>query len=130
MNSEKRKDIFVIEDSPEIRMLINLFFSSEGYNVEFASDGLEALNKLRLRKSPPGVILLDLMMPVMDGFEFRKEMEHDIRFSQVPVVVMSADAGVKDKTRDIKASGYIRKPLSLDTLIAVAEKFCEPKTGT
>ncbi len=124
MNSNEKRYIFVVEDSKEIRDLIKILYEGEGYRVEFASDGKEALEMLRAGAELPALILLDLMMPVMDGFQFRAEQEKDPRLSSIPILVMSADAAADIKAMKLGAKGYLRKPVSVDTLVEVAEKYC------
>lgn len=70
------------------------------------------------------MILLDLMMPVMDGFQFRAEQEKDERLAQIPVLLMTADSNAEIKAMEIGAKGYLRKPVSADTFVKVAEKYC------
>lgn len=123
-DSKPGKDIFVVEDSKDIRDLIQLLYESEGYHVELAIHGQDALDKLKRRTTRPGVILLDLMMPGMDGFQFRREQERDPALSQIPVIIMSADANAENKALNVGAQGYLKKPVALKTLLAVAEKYC------
>lgn len=123
MNSNK-KYILIVEDSQEIREQIGIFYKSEGYNVKLASDGSQALDILKTSEELPGVVLLDLMMPGMDGMQFRIEQEKDPRIANVPVLVMTADAHADVKAIKVGAKGYLRKPVELDTLLKVAEKFC------
>src|SRR5438874_8753476 len=85
-----RKHILVVDDDPGIVESLKDLLEAEGYHVETASNGREALDMLRARQRP-NLILLDLTMPEMDGFEFRDEQEWDPRFSEIPVVVISAN---------------------------------------
>lgn len=116
--------IFIIDDSIDLRELMAQFFESEGYEVQVAADGQEGLNKLREAQTLPCVILLDLMMPVMDGFKFGAEIARDERLSKVPLLIMTADANAEEKAKRVGAHGWLKKPVGVDTLIAVAEKFC------
>ena len=115
----------IVEDSTEIGEQIAAFYESEGYAVELASDGRMALQKLRSSEDLPGVILLDLMMPGMDGSQFRQEQEKDPHISSIPVLLMTADANADVKAMRVGATGYLRKPVELETLVKVAEKFCQ-----
>ncbi|MES3039372.1 MAG: response regulator [Bdellovibrionota bacterium] len=124
MSSSTRGCIFVIEDSEDIRDLIKLLYESEGYPVEFAGDGKEALEKLRSFAPPPCVILLDLMMPGMDGYQFRAEQIKDSKMAAIPTLVMTADSNAEEKAKRVGASGFLRKPVNIDVLIKVAEKYC------
>lgn len=123
MNS-KNPYILVVEDSPDIREQIGKVFRSEGYHVQLMNDGQNALQHLKVCEKMPSVILLDLMMPGMDGFQFRAEQERDARMAGIPVLVMTADANADIKALKIGAQGYLRKPIAVETLIKVAEKFC------
>jgi len=124
MNSNPTRSIFVVEDSSDIRELIQKFYEVEGYEVEAAKDGKEALEKLRAKTELPGVILLDLMMPEMDGFQFRIEQEKDAKLAPIPVLVMTADSSADLKAAKVSARGYLRKPVGVEVLLAAAQKFC------
>jgi CheY-like chemotaxis protein len=124
-NSSGSKSIFLVEDSSDIRDLITFFYKMEGYRIDSASDGREALEKLRNLSELPGVILLDLMMPGMDGHQFRIEQEKDPKLTSIPVLVMTADSNAAEKAAKIGAKGYLRKPVAIDALLAVAKKFCD-----
>lgn len=113
----------IVEDARDIREIIARLYESEGYEVIGASDGSEALEKLREQSVLPTFILLDLMMPGMDGYQFRAEQEKDPRLASVPVIVMTADANAREKSIKIGAKGYIKKPAEISTLLAVASKY-------
>ena len=87
-----------------------------------ASNGQEALDQLRSGTDLPSLILLDLMMPVMDGWEFRREQRKDPAIADVPVVVLSA----LDPSRgaDIGAVEFLKKPLDFDHLLALVRQYC------
>lgn len=122
--SSSHSYIFIIDDSREIRDLVGRLYQTEGYKVELAADGQEALQKLRQTDTLPSVILLDLMMPIMDGYQVCMEIAKDARLSSVPVLIMSADANAEEKAKKVGAKGWLKKPVAVDTYIAVAEKFC------
>ncbi len=124
VEAPSKKPIFLVEDSKEIRQLIQILFESEGYRVECAEDGRQALDKLRGMEPLPGMILLDLMMPVMDGFQFRQEQAGDPRLSHVPVLVLTADSSASEKVERMNVQGSLKKPVDVDTLLAAAEKWC------
>lgn len=116
--------IFVIEDAVEIRVLLKRLLESEGYIVEGASNGQEALEILRAQRELPAVILLDLMMPVMDGYQFREEQKRDRKLASIPIVVMTADGHIDAKKLRVDAIEALKKPLNASTLIDTVEKFC------
>jgi len=89
-----------------------------GHRVLCAGNGREALDRLR-ETGQVGLILLDLMMPVMDGYEFRKEQLKDSRLASIPVVVLTADGRVREKARELQADRYLQKPLSPSALLGV-----------
>lgn len=118
---ERVKRVLVIDDDRDIRETLTEALEFNGYAVISAADGAEALQKLR--QGPlPCVILLDLMMPVMDGFQFRREQRLDPNLAGIPVVVTTA--GGRADPRDIEADGYITKPLKLPKLLAALQRHC------
>jgi CheY-like chemotaxis protein len=118
------KKILVVEDDQGIRETLIELLGAEGYLVLSASDGLEALQVLRQANPKPDLILLDIMMPVMDGLNFRVEQLKDSSISGVPVVVMSADQKIIEKKEKIGAIGHIKKPLDLDVFLGALKKYC------
>jgi CheY-like chemotaxis protein len=119
------KHILIVEDSPDLQMLLSQVFGLEGYPVSQAFNGKHALDLLHSSKSLPSLILLDIMMPVMDGFEFRNEQEKDPRLAGIPIVVMTADIDSQAKANKLGAVGVIRKPmLDIDALLGIAARYC------
>ena len=111
-------DVLVIEDDPDIREAILELLADEGIVAQAAEHGAAALALLREGRVPK-VILLDLMMPVMDGFTFRREQEKDSAWARIPVVVMSADGHVDEKKARAGAVAYLRKPVDIHELLRV-----------
>jgi CheY-like chemotaxis protein len=103
--------ILVVDDDPDIREALQDALEDEGYSVLLAANGAEALTALASR-APPSLILLDLMMPVMDGFTFRAKQLEDPRFASVPVVIVSAGGDIMKHARQLGVAGYIEKPMS------------------
>jgi CheY-like chemotaxis protein len=103
--------VMIIEDEVDIRQGIAVALELEGYEVVEAADGREALQKLR-QYAPPAAILLDLMMPGMNGWQFRDEQRRDPELAKIPVIVVSA-AG---RDASIPADSYVTKPFALETL--------------
>ena len=90
-----------------------------------ASNGAEALELLRAG-ARPALILLDLMMPILDGFEFLEQQKLDPTLAAIPVVIMSADSNTKVKAAAVSAAGYLQKPFKLELLFAAVDKFATP----
>jgi CheY-like chemotaxis protein len=122
-NTFDARSVLVVEDDKDIREALKDVLESEGYTVQSASNGERALAYLKSAAELPSVILLDLMMPVMDGFQFRTAQLADAKLAKVPVVVMSANASVEDKTAVIGAHAYLKKPVDIDQVIAMVAQF-------
>ena len=118
--------ILVVEDDGDVRERVVAVLRGGGPAVAEASNGLEALERLRSGSPRPQLILLDLMMPVMDGWDFRFEQKRDAALAQIPIVLVSADVGLKEKTGAMEAAGYLTKPLSEEALLAMVQRLCSP----
>jgi len=117
--------ILIVEDDDDIREALTQILQLEGYVVREASNGREALD-ISAQNPTPSLILLDLMMPVMDGWQFRAEQMKDPILSKVPVVVISADASVHEKVASFGAASVLPKPISLDRLLRAVEALYPP----
>ena len=123
MAENRKKHILIVEDSPDLQHLLNQLFSKEGYTTSKAFDGQQALEWLRKTQDLPDLIFLDIMMPVMDGFEFRYQQMKDPRLAGIPVVVMTADSNSQLKAHNL-GTEVIRKPiLDIDVLLDVASRL-------
>jgi CheY-like chemotaxis protein len=109
--------VLIIEDDFEIRKALLDILRSEGYSVQAATDGQEALEVLRKGAQKPNVIILDLMMPVMDGWIFRNHQLQDPSIAKIPVIVITAEGTAKAKAKAMNAVAGIRKPIDLDELL-------------
>jgi CheY-like chemotaxis protein len=109
--------ILVVEDEPENRLLIGMVLTTEGYQVIPAVDGADAL--ARMAQELPDLILLDLMMPQMNGFEVLERLRADPATVSVPVIVLTALAQERDIERAVSsgAQGYVIKPFEPDELL-------------
>ncbi len=116
------KRILVVDDDQAIRETLSEVLEDEGYAVASAENGLDAIHYLR-SQDPPSLILLDLMMPVMNGWQFRDEQLRDPSLKTIPVVVISADNGVREKAASIAVDHYMRKPIDLEELLELIERF-------
>ncbi len=99
-----------------------------GHRATGAANGNEALIALRSAPDQPCLILLDLMMPVMDGRQFREEQMRDPALSPIPVIVISAFRDVAQTAADMKVAAHVKKPVSLRDLVQLVERFCPPAT--
>jgi len=106
--------LLLVEDDGSIRYALSEMLADEGFAVTTAVNGREALDELR-RAAPPDIIVLDLMMPVMDGWEFRVEQRSDPLLAGIPLLAMSADLSAK--ARAIAAEAYVRKPIDFPELL-------------
>jgi DNA-binding response OmpR family regulator len=118
------KQVLIVEDDRGISEALTELLISEGYQVACAYNGEEGIRLLGEYKQSPCLILLDLMMPVKDGYQFRKEQLLDPHHKDVPVVVMSADGNVTEKKGKIGAQDYIRKPVDISTYLKVVKRYC------
>ncbi|HEX2688883.1 MAG TPA: response regulator [Kofleriaceae bacterium] len=114
--------MLVVEDDEDIRDVLATLLHESGYNVLIAKNGEEALQRLRSEPCRPCVILLDLWMPVMDGWQFRREQRKDSSLAAIPVVALSGD----DEARALNAAAYLGKPVQLQPLVSTVERFCGP----
>ena len=121
--SQASKSILVVEDDQDVRDALATVLETEGYSVAKAADGQEALGQLRAA-SAPCVILLDLYMPVMNGWAFRDEQLRDPKLASIPVIVVSADTMVARRAADLGAAGYVGKPIDFDRLLALVATHC------
>jgi len=124
MQSSCSQIVLVIDDDRNVAEALMEVLESEGYEVQTADNGRSALNQLRggLR---PCAILLDLMMPVMDGWDFRQEQMRDADLKEIPVVVISA-AGFSADTVRAQFGGveYLTKPFELTSFVRTVRQFC------
>ncbi len=111
--------VLVVDDESDIRQAVAEVLSFEGYQVMVAGDGAEALAKARAYR--PRLVLLDLMMPRMNGWEFRRAQKRDPEVSGIPVVVLSALGA-----ESVDAEGYVGKPFDVDELVSAVRRYVSP----
>ena len=114
------REILIVEDDFTARTLLAELLESRDYSVATAADGRQALDYLRT-SSPPKVIILDLMMPVMDGWEFLEHQAHDPALTNIPIVVLSAT----ESPQPTKVNAILQKPVQVDAFVELVEQFLQ-----
>lgn len=127
--SGKGATILVVEDDADIRDTMTLVLEGEGFKVETASDGREALDALG-RGLRPAIILLDLMMPVMDGWELNDELKRQRDLASIPVVFVSALEPGTRRTASLEGAGFLRKPFELNALLDAVDRAMPPAASS
>jgi CheY-like chemotaxis protein len=119
--SERRwsRSILLVEDDEDFRVGLAELLRSEGYLVTCAANGLEALEYLR-NGAKPNLVLLDLMMPVMSGWDFRAKMLEESALASIPVILLSASVSEPDAA-SLRATAYLNKPFNLDSLLEMID---------
>jgi len=120
------KSILIVEDEPAIRENLKALLELEGYPVFTAINGEEGLRVLRSMPRPC-LVLLDLLMPVMNGMEFLEAKSHEDAIASIPVCVVS---GVADPPDLSSASAYVKKPVDFDVLLNFVAQHCGPPPQT
>jgi CheY-like chemotaxis protein len=115
--------VLVVEDNQDMRDTLVELLQGYGYEAVGAEHGQDALDKLKGLDARPCIIVLDLMMPVMDGRSFRQAQLQTPEVADIPVVVISA-YDVIPYVQELKATAYLRKPLNLKELMRVVEQHC------
>jgi CheY-like chemotaxis protein len=113
--------VLIVEDDEDLRDMMAQLLSIEGFQATAVANGREALEYLHTA-ARPDVILLDLMMPVMDGWEFRRRQQADPGIAEVPVIVLSALDPSRAATVD--AAAFLKKPLDFDRLLELVRSHC------
>lgn len=126
---ESKQSILLVEDDIDIRDALQLILEEEGYDIKTSSNGKEALQYLASTKNLPILILLDLMMPEMNGYEFRHEQLKDPKIASIPTVVLSAGNQIEDAVK-LNFNEAVKKPLALTTLIDVVNRNRSSQTSS
>jgi CheY-like chemotaxis protein len=114
-------DILLAEDDEDLREAMIDTLHDAGYSVEGVGNGRDALEWLEVTAEPPKIILLDLMMPVMDGWQFLDERRKTPKVASVPVVVLSANGNFVEKNETV---AFLRKPVRVQPLLAIIASYC------
>jgi CheY-like chemotaxis protein len=116
--------VLIVEDDPDIREFMQFLLSASGYETMTAANGEEALRRMKERR--PCMVLLDLMMPVMDGFDFRARQLEDPALAPVPVLCLTAMFDPAYVTERLSVP-CLNKPVSVDRLLMEVEERCQPR---
>jgi CheY-like chemotaxis protein len=116
--------ILVVDDDSAIRAMLSDILGGEGYDVVSVANGQEALRYLRQRDDLPQLILLDLMMPIMNGWTFLTHQQQDAALATIPVVVISAGSMVQQPPLPHAPASFLPKPVDVDLLLGVVERYC------
>lgn len=120
--------ILVVDDDPDIAETVQMILESRGYEVALAANGQEALDVIA--KQRPDAILLDMLMPVMDGWQFAAELRRRYPHDRPPLIAMTAAEHARARALEIAADGWVKKPFEARTLVdAVAEAIARVASG-
>jgi CheY-like chemotaxis protein len=115
--------VLVVDDDLDIREALSEILADHGFQVSCAANGREALTLLRGTSDPPSVILLDLMMPILDGYGFLEEHRKDASLAVIPVAIITAGHGV-DRARIGEVTPIVSKPINMPRLFSVLDDLC------
>ena len=121
--------VLVVDDDTDLRESLEILLSSRGYDVVTAADGVQALAWLRANSTVPCLVLLDLMMPGMDGFALHAAMASDPDLAEIPVVVITGAGVMADTRAGELPSQILRKPVPLPILLETVRTFCAPASA-
>lgn len=124
MSASPGAPILVVDDDADIREIMTVALESSGYPVISAADGVDCLEQLRATAARPRLILLDLMMPRMDGWQVCAALSRDPQLAEVPVVVLTGN--VRANPEGLCAAGFLRKPFDLPALLDVVRRHLPP----
>ncbi|HYR69164.1 MAG TPA: response regulator [Candidatus Dormibacteraeota bacterium] len=120
---QSRGRVLVVDDEPDLVRILQFGLQSAGYVVESASDGQEGLKKAREVK--PDIILLDLMLPKLDGYKICRLLKFDERFKQIPIIILSARTQEGDQTLALEmgANRFVTKPYNFSEILTHVEEL-------
>lgn len=113
--------VLIVDDDTDVREMLEMFLGHSGYTIDLATNGAEALRKMRER--PPCLVLLDLMMPVMSGWQFRERQLADPALAGVPVVCITAAYDAQTVSRRLGLP-CLQKPVDLEALVSIVHRAC------
>ncbi len=124
-----KKKILLVDDEEDVLRTVGFRLQSSGYDVVTASDGMEGLEKAHSEK--PDLVILDLMLPKMDGYKVCAFLKKDTRYRKIPIIMFTAKAGDLDKKLglEVGADAYIMKPFEPPELVEAVEKLLAKNNG-
>lgn len=108
-------EILIVDDDQSMRELLRLHLSNAGYQVRIAEDAVAA-GHMAVRQ-PPDLIICDVNMPYMDGFDFVAALRADPKFAELPVIFLTSEEGGIARSKELGAAGYLTKPVRADALL-------------
>jgi CheY-like chemotaxis protein len=118
--------VAIVDDDADIREAIGAALEDHGYSTIEASNGREALEMLQRAEPKPDLVLLDLMMPMMDGWQLQRRLREEPELAVIPIVIMTAHAGFVRAARSAQPeTPVLPKPLDLDHLLETVETYCD-----
>lgn len=129
MSAKKRIVVLVIDDDDDVRGSVCDALDDEGFEAVAAANGRRALERLRGTELSPDLILLDMMMPEMDGWAFRNELQKLPTLSGVPILIFTANNVLADSAENMQVSGVLRKPVRLEELLAQIRACLPPSSA-
>ena len=119
------KKVLIVDDEYLIVDMLTIRLKASGYDVISASNGKEGLEKLS--KESPDLVILDVLMPVMDGFEFFKRVRHDHRYDDIPIITLTIRGSMRDTFETLATDAFISKPFDSEQLIEKVNSLCTKK---
>lgn len=119
------RTILVVDDSPTVVKFVSFSLRNKGYNVLTASDGMDAIEKISSHHAPVDLIITDLNMPNVDGYEFISTLRRNSKYQDIPIIILSSEEGDDDKQMglDAGASSYLVKPFKSSLLIDEVSRY-------
>lgn len=120
-----RKRVLVVDDDPLVVKILRIPLEREGYDVSVASHGLEALK--RVKEHPPDLIILDILMPLLDGFKVARLLKFDKRFKDIPIIVLTSRAteGERKMGEQVGANEFLFKPFRPPYVLEVVKRYLD-----
>ena len=115
--------VMIVDDDEDLRESLDVLLTRRGFLVVSASNGQDALESID-PDDPPGLILLDLMMPVMNGWQLRARLLEDVRLAEIPIVLLSGVADLTFEAAPLRTVAALVKPVDLERLYELVAKYC------